>query len=84
MTGVQTCALPIWASNPPRLLNALSDTMKIAPTDAARYAINCVQLRPDGGRIAATDIAVPSPHLVVARITDLFPKLGCGKLSLLP
>ena len=44
-----------WASNPPRLLAALSDAMKIVPTDAARYAINCVQLRPSGGRLAATD-----------------------------
>ena len=49
-------ALPeTWASNPPRLLNALSDAMKIAPPDAARFAINCVQLRTGGGRIAATD-----------------------------
>ena len=44
-----------WASNPPRLLAALSDAMKIVPTDATRYAINCVQLRPSGGRLAATD-----------------------------
>ena len=44
-----------WASNPPRLLTALSDAMKIAPPDATRYAINCVQLRPNDGRIAATD-----------------------------
>ena len=44
-----------WASNPPRLLAALSDTMKIVPTDATRYAINCVQLRPSAGRLAATD-----------------------------
>ena len=52
----QTPASPeAWASNPPRLLNALNDAMKIAPPDATRYAINCVQLRPDGGRIAATD-----------------------------
>ena len=29
--------------------------MKIVPTDATRYAINCVQLRPSGGRLAATD-----------------------------
>lgn len=52
----QTPASPeAWASNPPRLLNALNDAMKITPPDAARYAINCVQLRPAGGRIAATD-----------------------------
>ncbi len=52
----QTPASPeAWASNPPRLLNALNDSMKIAPPDATRYAINCVQLRPDGGRIATTD-----------------------------
>ena len=44
-----------WASNPPRLLNALNDAMKIVPPDATRYATNCVQLRPNGGRIAATD-----------------------------
>ena len=49
-------ALPeTWGSNPPRLLSALNDAMKIAPPDATRYATNCVQLRPDGGRIAATD-----------------------------
>ena len=44
-----------WASNPPRLLAALSDAMKIVPTDATRDAINCVQLRPSAGRLAATD-----------------------------
>ena len=44
-----------WASNPPWLLAALSDAMKIVPTDATRYAINCVQLRPSAGRLAATD-----------------------------
>ena len=49
-------ALPeTWMSNPPRLLTALSDAMKIVPTDATRFAINCVHLRPNGGRIAATD-----------------------------
>lgn len=44
-----------WARNPPRLLAAISDAMKIVPTDATRYAINCVQLRPSAGRLAATD-----------------------------
>ena len=44
-----------WASNSPRLLIALNDAMKIAPPDSTRYAINCVQLRPNDGRIAATD-----------------------------
>ena len=44
-----------WGSNSPRLLAALNDAMKIVPTDATRYALNCVQLRPEGGRLAATD-----------------------------
>lgn len=44
-----------WSSNPPQLLNAISDAMKILSPDASRYATNCVQLRPRDGRIAATD-----------------------------
>lgn len=44
-----------WVSNSSRLLAALNDAMKIVPTDGARYALNCVQLRPEGGRLAATD-----------------------------
>ena len=49
-------ALPeSWSNNSPRLLNALSDAMKVLPADATRYALNCVQLRPRDGRIAATD-----------------------------
>jgi hypothetical protein len=52
----QTPVLPeAWASNPPRLLKALCDAMTIAASDATRFAIDCVQLRSDGGRIAATD-----------------------------
>ena len=44
-----------WGSNSPRLLTALNDAMKIVPADGTRYALNCVQLRPEGGRLAATD-----------------------------
>ena len=49
-------ALPeTWGSNPPSLLSALDAAMKIAPANATRFAIDCVQLRPSEGRIAATD-----------------------------
>ena len=44
-----------WVTNSPSLLGALADAMRIVPTDATRLALNCVQLRPAGGRIAATD-----------------------------
>ena len=46
---------PEWLANPPRLLAALGETMKIAPNDSSRNALNCVRLRPAGGSIAATD-----------------------------
>ena len=49
-------ALPeTWGSNPPSLLAAMDEAMRIAPADATRFAINCAQLRTDGGRIAVTD-----------------------------
>ena len=58
-TKVQAEASPIppeaWTTNASSLLSALADAMRIVPTDATRLALNCVQLRPDGGRIAATD-----------------------------
>ena len=60
-----------WASNSPRLLNALNDAMKIVPSDATRYAINCVQLRPDGGRIAATDT-----HQLLIESGFMFPGIS--------
>ena len=44
-----------WGSNPPSLLSALDAAMHIAATSATRFAIDCVQLRPADGRIAATD-----------------------------
>ena len=49
-------ALPdCWGSNPPSLLGAMDAAMRIAPNDATRFALNCVQLRPGDGRIAVTD-----------------------------
>ena len=49
-------ALPeTWGANPPNLLGAMDEAMRIAPADATRFAINCAQLRADGGRIAVTD-----------------------------
>ena len=49
-------ALPeTWGSNPPSLLGAMDEAMRIAPNDATRFALNCVQLRPGDGRIAVTD-----------------------------
>lgn len=44
-----------WGSNPPSLLGAMDEAMRIAPADATRFALDCVQLRPAGGRIAVTD-----------------------------
>ncbi len=49
-------ALPTsFATNPPRLLAALKDTMETTEHDSMRYATNCVQLRGNDGRVAATD-----------------------------
>ena len=49
-------ALPTsFATNPPRLLSALRDAMETTEHDSMRYATNCVQLRGNDGRIAATD-----------------------------
>ena len=51
-----TLPLPeTWGTNPPSLLGALDEAMRIAPANATRFAINCVQLRPTEGRIAVTD-----------------------------
>lgn len=44
-----------WTTNAPSLLGALADAMRIVPAEATRHSLNCVQLRPAGGRIAATD-----------------------------
>lgn len=49
-------ALPeVWGSNPPSLLGAMEQAMRIAPANATRFAIDCAQLRPAEGRIAVTD-----------------------------
>ena len=44
----------VWAHNPPRLRQALHDACETADTASSRYALGCVQLRPDGS-CAATD-----------------------------
>jgi hypothetical protein len=44
-----------WGSNPPSLLGALDIAMRMTATNPTRNAIDCVQLRPVEGRIAATD-----------------------------
>ena len=44
-----------YVSNPPRLLAALKDAMETTEHDSMRYATNCVQLRGNDGRLAATD-----------------------------
>jgi hypothetical protein len=43
------------AENDAGLWPALADAMEIAVTDSARYALTCIQLRSEGGRIVATD-----------------------------
>ena len=62
---VKTEASPVppeaWTTNAPSLLSALADAMRIVPAEATRHSLNCVHLRPGGGRIAATD----SHHLLL-------------------
>ena len=68
-----------WTTNAPNLLGALADAMRIVPAEATRHSLNCVHLRPGGGRIAATDshqllvqsgFAIPgSDDLLIPRTT---------------
>ncbi len=64
-TKVKAEASPVppeaWTTNAPSMLSALADAMRIVPAEATRHSLNCVHLRPDGGRIAATD----SHHLLL-------------------
>lgn len=43
-----------WAENPPNLLAALADASRTTDPASTRFALGCLQLRPDGS-IAATD-----------------------------
>lgn len=44
-----------WSGNPPELLGAMQAAGETTDAEATRYGLNCVQLRGEKGRIAATD-----------------------------
>lgn len=44
-----------WAENSQLLISALAEAMEVTDTSSTRYALSCVQLRAEDGRIAATD-----------------------------
>ncbi len=44
-----------FTENPPRLLRALADAGATTDPDSSRYALGCIQLRGDHGKVVATD-----------------------------
>jgi hypothetical protein len=49
-------ALPsTWASSPGELLDALAETVEVSTPDSARYALECLQLQGNEGKVLATD-----------------------------